>query len=491
MRRTRMAVAAAVVGAAVALPMMMPPLAAQEPPPQTGFEQSNGASWTTHAQELSFLATVDERSDRVEMSTVGTTRQGRPIHLVRVGHPAPRDLAAAQTQPTTLFVCTQHGNEPAGREACLQAIRDLAFTTDPVLVSLLSSQTFLFIPTANPDGRAANTRGNSQGVDVNRDHMGLATNEAKAIAEVVRDWTPDLSVDLHEYGPSEPVLYDDEVLYLWPRNLNVERRVHELARSFSLDHIEPCSENAGYTADVYGMRKVGDVEVGQTAGDHDEGIMRNAMGLRHSLGILIETAVSADATNNLGEEVASSAANQRRRVGSHRHVITCSLEWMRANGATVMAATTTAPLRKQGEGAAQNVPIYFGGADNQAPTAAQTVYPPVCAYALTPTQATQASTTLDLHGIQRFPEKDGTVRVPMGQPAEPVIPLLLDARGQRRILSAARVEAPPLDRRCSPPPPDEEEDANGMAAGGIPIALAGLALAGARLRRRRDALPTG
>ena len=40
--------------------------AAQDPPPRTGFEQRNGSSWTTHAEELAFLSEVDRRSDRVE-----------------------------------------------------------------------------------------------------------------------------------------------------------------------------------------------------------------------------------------------------------------------------------------------------------------------------------------------------------------------------------------------------------------------------------------
>ena len=99
-------------------------------PPRTGFEERDGASWTTHAEELAFLAAVDAGSPRATVEVIGTTLEDRPIHLVRLGAPAPRTAAQARRQPVELHVCTQHGNEPAGREACLIRLRDLAFSDD-------------------------------------------------------------------------------------------------------------------------------------------------------------------------------------------------------------------------------------------------------------------------------------------------------------------------------------------------------------------------
>ncbi|MGH2691798.1 MAG: M14 family metallopeptidase [Actinomycetota bacterium] len=465
------------------------PLAAQEPPPQTGFEQRNGASWTTHDEELAFLAEIDSRSERVTVGVIGETALGRPLHLVLVGNPAPHSIEASQSQPTTMIVCTQHGNEPAGREACLKTIRDMAFTTDPVLLQQLSTETFLFVPTANPDGRAANTRGNSRGTDINRDHLPLRTEEAQAIAAVVRDWKPDLSMDLHEYGPGTPLLYDDEVLYLWPRNLNVDKQVQDLARSFAIDHLAPCAEAAGYTADEYGRDALGDFDLQQTAGDHDDAIMRNTMGLRHSLGILVETAVTPNPTNGPGEEVldaASGAATNRRRVASHRTVVDCALEFMRDNGNEVMAATALAPVRKQGEGLAQNAPVYFSGQDEDSTIrenapAVVYVYPPPCAYDLTPAQAEQARAALELHGIRILDNADGGLRIPMGQEAEPVIPLLLDGRGSRDLVQGTPFAAPPFDFACGWMPERPNTAATATAAG---LALV-VGLSALIVRRRR------
>ena len=58
-------------------------------PHLTGFEQRSGLGFTTHQEELAFLAAVDAESDRVRITEVGTSVQGRPIHLVRLAHPKP------------------------------------------------------------------------------------------------------------------------------------------------------------------------------------------------------------------------------------------------------------------------------------------------------------------------------------------------------------------------------------------------------------------
>jgi hypothetical protein len=439
--------------------------------PQTGFEQSDGATFTTHEQEVAFLAAVDAGSPRATVSVIGTTKTGKPLHLVELGSAG---SAAARSRPTAMMTCSQHGNEPAGREACLRMLRDLAFTTDPALVSLLETTTLLFIPAANPDGREANTRGNSEGTDINRDHLGLDTPEARAMAKVVLDYQPELALDLHEYGPSMPVIYDDSMLWLWPRNLNTDAAVHDLALEFGRKYIEPAADEAGYTTDEYGQYEVADNDVQQTAGDADEGIMRNAMGLRHVLGILVETRVDADARQDPGE-VADEAAVQRRRVQSHYVVLQSMLKFMRERGAEAARVTQEAIRRKAEEGARQSAPLYFGGADNQAPTAEQTVNPPPCGYALTAQQVTDLGPRLELHGIQSFISPKGPF-VSLAQPAEPLIPLLLDERGLR-----TKSKGTPVMGDC----PGAPTPALPPATGPAPPVVAPLAPSGAACTKRR------
>lgn len=415
--------------AALAASAIAPAAAGGSEPPRTEFEEGEGAAWTSHDGEVSFLTAVDEASDRVQVDTIGKTKEGRPLHLVRIGYPAPAPRDVALKRPTTLFVCSQHGNEPAGREACLQRLRDLAFTDDAELIAQLKNQTILFVPAANPDGREADARENSDGTDINRDHINLVSPEGRAMAKVVRDWRPEAVVDLHEYGPSLPALYDDEVLVLWPRNLNVDEDVHAQAKELALDYITKDEEEAGYSTDEYGQYELGDQDVHQSAGDGDEGIARNAMGLRHSLGILVETRVDGDPRN--GPQELEDPAVRQRRVEAHIVAIDATLRFMRERGTEAAAVTASARKRAPKEGRLRNEPVYFGGADNAEPSEDQVQDPPPCGYKLSQQALQRVRRTMALLGIGR-----SRTYVTMAQHAEPLIPLLLDERGARHSVAA-------------------------------------------------------
>ena len=91
----------------------------------------------------------------------------------------------------------------------------LAFTTDPHLLEILANTTVLIVPAINGNGRASNTRGNETGADLNRDHAELLQPETLAFASMLRDYTPEVGVDLHEgdtRGSADPHLAAPERL---------------------------------------------------------------------------------------------------------------------------------------------------------------------------------------------------------------------------------------------------------------------------------------
>ncbi|MGW7051465.1 M14 family metallopeptidase [Streptomyces sp. NPDC054887] len=421
------ALAVAAAAAALAAPLTTNTAQASPAPPRTGFERSDGASWTTQADEQTFLRTVDRAGDHVTLSTVGATGQGRPVQLVRI---------APERRPTTtvLLICSQHGDEPSGREACLTTVRDLAYAKDRKTLDFLARTTVLVIPTANPDGRAAGTRTNSDGVDVNRDHIALRTAEARAMAAVLRDHRPDIVYDLHEYGATPPY-YDKDLLALWPRNPNTHHRVHAEARTLSESYVRPHAEEAGFSSGVYGIwtDPVTGEPVKQVAGDGQERILRNTAGVKHAVGLLVETRVDplTEAERN------NPALNNKRRVHTQLASLRGAFAFTDERRAHIGAATA----RARAAGFADRGPVHIAGADNDPPEPSETIQDPPCGYALSAAQYAEVKDELALHGITARPRPEGAY-VPLRQSGRNLAVLLLDER------AAYHLTAGRPDTRC-------------------------------------------
>jgi zinc carboxypeptidase len=157
------------------------------------------------------------------------------------------DPARARTDPallagykTPMFVNGNiHGNEKEGADAIMRVIEQWATSTDPAVEQLLQRNRIIFNVTSNPDGRVANTRANAAGYDLNRDLTIASQPEARLIRDLIVQWKPIITLDLHGYvnptlmHPSTPPHnvnneYDLYIKHGLPNALNMERGIAAL-----------------------------------------------------------------------------------------------------------------------------------------------------------------------------------------------------------------------------------------------------------------------
>lgn len=126
---------------------------------------------------------------------IGHSVQGRPIFSVRSGSP--------DASVTVLVVGAIHGDETAG----IRIARRLIAARAP------SGAELVLVPTINPDGVAARTRGNAHGVDLNRNfpfhwrplgdgeysgHSPLSEPESQAAHRLILRTRPDVTIWFHQ-----------------------------------------------------------------------------------------------------------------------------------------------------------------------------------------------------------------------------------------------------------------------------------------------------
>ena len=77
-----------------------------------------------------------------------------------------------------------HGNEYPGTDASMRLIEKLAFEDRPEVQQILDNMILLINVVQNPDGRVLGTRGNANGIDINRDFLTQSQPETRATIKV-------------------------------------------------------------------------------------------------------------------------------------------------------------------------------------------------------------------------------------------------------------------------------------------------------------------
>ncbi len=145
----------------------------------------------THDQYWQSLAPA-LRSDRVELTRLGESVEGRAINAVTMG----------SGRTTVLLWSQMHGNESAASMSLADLIHWFAMSpdADSLRRTLADRLTITMIPMLNPDGAERFIRENAVGVDINRDARRTATPEGRILRGVRDSIGADFGFNLHDQG---------------------------------------------------------------------------------------------------------------------------------------------------------------------------------------------------------------------------------------------------------------------------------------------------
>ena len=204
-------------------------------------EKTEYRETSRYADVVAFLEAVDKASDRVHLTTFGTTSENRALPLAVIGAPAATPDSVRRTGKLRVYIQANiHGGEVEGKESAQILLRDLAAGRHD---DWLRSMVFLIAPIYNADGNerfALNNRGpqhgplggqgqrpNAQGLDLNRDHMKLDSPEARAVAKLMTEYDPHVAIDLHTTNGTRHAYH---LTYSPPLHPGVDRSIAGLLR---------------------------------------------------------------------------------------------------------------------------------------------------------------------------------------------------------------------------------------------------------------------
>lgn len=179
--------------------------------PITRAEASDYAATSSYSDVMGFVDALAAADNDLQVTTFGTTNEGRELPLLVWGAPDASAESIRRTGKTRVLVFANiHAGEVAGKEAVLMVSRELvqgmhAAWTDSLVV--------MIAPIYNADGNEVmdygnrprqlgpvdgmGQRPNAQGLDLNRDFMKLRAPESNALVGLIRDADPHVVVDLH------------------------------------------------------------------------------------------------------------------------------------------------------------------------------------------------------------------------------------------------------------------------------------------------------
>ena len=210
-----------------------------------GFNPGDDRTIIDWKQITDYFARLDKASDRVQVTSIGTSTLGREMIAAFISAPenirnldkykaiqakladprkvagdAERDQLIQDGKTVVVISCSIHSTEIVASQMSSQLAYDLASANDPDTLSILHNTILILIPSPNPDGVdivanhyrktfGTSAEGSSPpelyhyyaGHDDNRDWFMLDLKETKNITRLFwKEWFPQIVYDIHQQG---------------------------------------------------------------------------------------------------------------------------------------------------------------------------------------------------------------------------------------------------------------------------------------------------
>jgi len=137
-----------------------------------------------HISNLDIEPLLSLLSNKFDVSVLGHSERGLPIHVVKIGSGSKRILVWSQ----------MHGNESTTTKALFDIFNYLELDKFKALISNCS---LFIIPILNPDGALVYTRSNHNQIDLNRDAINRSQIESKLLRSAFDTIKPHYCFNLH------------------------------------------------------------------------------------------------------------------------------------------------------------------------------------------------------------------------------------------------------------------------------------------------------
>jgi ATP-binding cassette, subfamily B, bacterial MsbA len=251
-----------------------------------------------------------------EYKMIGRSVNKRGINVVFIGE-------RINPQLKIFVMAGQHGDEKYG---CKAAERLTSYLWRTRAKDFASNVCIAILPNANPDGSYKHTRRTANGIDMNRDHLILSSEENRAIHSFIRSWKPNLIIDLHNYPPRRRYLtkknyaFYHDILVDTPSNLAIQKRLDQDKLKSLIQCIQSDFNQFNYSCERYALI---DHEGKVRHSTHDIVDARNFLSLRYNtFTILLEAR----------EPLREDGKNERERTISAQYEALLSiLKWATRN----------------------------------------------------------------------------------------------------------------------------------------------------------------